>query len=97
MKEALCHICGETIESMLGMDKPPDDASLVVNGQWMWVPELADSVFVLDPDGEMTVVQLVNGQMALRPEGESYKHAHKECQEALVHEDSGIGLLDWED
>jgi hypothetical protein len=94
--ETTCEICGDKIQPMLGHHEPPDDAYVALGGQWMWMQELDAAVFVLDPDSNMTVITLPNGQVGLVTDDGTRPtlHLHKTCQEALIHEE--VDLL-WDD
>jgi hypothetical protein len=85
-----CRLCGDEIHPMLGQHEPPDDAYVALRGQWMWVPELDAAVFVLDPDSDMTVVTLPNGQLGLvTDEGSNpTMHLHQVCQEIMIAEET---------
>ncbi len=94
-----CHVCGDRIHTMLGIHHPPDDAYVAVRGQWMWVPEMDAAVFVLDPDSDMTIVALPNGQMALiTDEGnQPTLHVHAVCQELLMREEQLGFDFEWDE
>lgn len=63
-----------------------------LQGQWMYSEEYGTTVFVLDPDTELAVIQLNNGQLALIPDRLGYPtvHTHRECFELMASEDLGL-------
>jgi hypothetical protein len=87
-----CLICGEEIQCMVGEHQAPDDAYVALRGQWMWLPSMDAPFFVLDPDSELSVYTLENGQIALLPNEDNRPtlHLHKDCQESIVHESEGV-------
>jgi len=68
----------------------PDDARVVLKGQWVWSPEVEAAIFVLDPDSGFVVLETQgNGQLAIIPDdgdGPSH-HVHEECYQTAVGEE----------
>jgi hypothetical protein len=52
-------------------------------------------MFVLEPDVEVQVMQLANGQMAIVIDANLTLHAHKECHEQVIEE--VFGELRWQE
>ena len=78
-----CRCCGDL---HIGV---AEDAFLCLRGQWMPSVEFAHPIFVFDPDTQVLVVELANGQLALITdvEGHPTLHVHKECMEQIIREE----------
>lgn len=74
-----CNECGEHV----GIN---ESGALILHGMWMLSPEHGLPVFVLDPDHELMLLQLPNGQLAIvtdtpNPPATSgaTHHYHEDC------------------
>jgi len=83
----ICSYCQQSIDLL-------DDALCVIPGQWMADKSEGGAMFVLEPDVQVQIIQLTNGQMALRVDSHTANHVHAECQKQLVAEmfDSPWGM-----
>jgi hypothetical protein len=85
----VCHICGQPIYPLVGHQQMPEDACVVLKGQWMWSPDLGAAIFVLDQDTELVVFDTQgNGQLAILPddEGKPTRHVHEDCYERTAED-----------
>lgn len=79
MHTPLCSYCDQSINIL-------EDAICLIPGQWMADKTTGGAMFVLEPDVEVQVMQLSNGQMALRADAHTAKHVHAECHQSVCAE-----------
>lgn len=75
----MCTYCDQPIHLL-------DDALCLIPGQWMPNRDMGNAMFVLEPDVQVQIVQLPNGQMALVTDAHSAMHSHQECYEQIKQE-----------
>jgi len=76
-----CSLCGEPMKLF------PNCAVVGLPGQWMASTEYDMPIFVPDPDIQLTVVSLPNGQLAFVMNGkEPELHIHDDCFEQMSDE-----------
>lgn len=87
----VCCYCQQSVDLL-------DDAICVIPGQWMPNRDVGEAMFVLEPDVQVQVMQLANGQMALMIGAELTMHAHQECHDQVRAEVLGdFGFMEEED
>lgn len=75
--------------ALCGVDTIPhvEDAYALVPGQWMYNKEQRAMLFVLDPNVEMSIVRLANGQLAIRfnnTDSGPVFHAESKCVHQIL-------------
>lgn len=56
-----------------------EEAYVSFPGAWGWSHEHDMEIFILDPDVQLAIVELGNGQLALLPDRQLTKHMDAEC------------------
>lgn len=79
---AECNACGE---EHVGTGTP---VFMVVPGMIFPSVEFDEPMFLPDPDVELRIAQLPNGQLGLMTDQNTTLYVHEECYEALVNEKS---------
>jgi len=77
-----CYLCGHKHIGIM------ENAVVIFKGQWYESSEYAVPVFVLDPDTQLRVLEMPNGQLVMVPDtfGHPTKHAHTDCMELMSQE-----------
>jgi hypothetical protein len=88
-----CVFCGKDAIDIL------DDAYMLARGAFMFSTDRGEMIFKLDPDTDLTVIQLADGSLALRaPETKRgpTRYAHTECTHDVAY-NVGAPFIDPED
>lgn len=84
----ICTYCEQPIHLL-------DDALCLLPGQWMPNRDMGNAMFILDPDVQVQIVQLANGQMALVTDAHTAMHSHQECFDQIKNEVLGDMPMDY--
>ncbi len=88
-----CDLCGE---EYIGVT---NDAFVILKGQFFPHNEFDAPVFMLDPDTDMRILQLPNGQLGLVTDSfkPPTKHVHSECFELMSGDFTGYPVYEEEE
>lgn len=76
-----CSLCGE---EHIGINT---EATLQLKGSFMFSPEHGVALFVLDPDAQLTIMELPTGQLVIAPNiGSGISASHTECIDRMASE-----------